>query len=106
MTDEAFVRSTTVAALGRDDDPQVLGTALEVLGHLKTPPVEPVLELLGRASDFGTRILALEYLAEHGAGDPQVRKAIQRVMRSDQNGDVRDTARFVLGTLKDTEPAR
>jgi hypothetical protein len=106
INDDAFVRSTMVAVLSRDDDPQVLATALEVLGQLENPPVEPVLDLLKRAHDVGARIVALDYLAVHGAAAPQVRAAIQRVVRSDRSGDVRSNARSVLGMLNDTGSAR
>jgi HEAT repeat protein len=106
INDHRLVRSTAVAVLHRDRDPQVLGTALEVLGHLEEPPVEPVLELLKRADDVGTRMLALDYLVGHVAADPQVRAAIERVMRSDRSAEVRNNARSALDALNDTGLAR
>jgi hypothetical protein len=100
VTDVLLIRRTTTAVLGRrGEHPDVLAAALEVLGQQEQPPVEPVLDLLARARDLGTRIRALDFLEEHGKGDARVRAAVTAVARTDRREEVHENAKALLEAL-------
>jgi len=100
VSDARLIRWTAEAILRqRDEDPEVLSTALDVLGQVARPPLDPVLDLLRSRADFGTRIRALDYLAEHGARDLRVREAISQSAQQDEREEVVINARELLKTL-------
>jgi hypothetical protein len=93
--------NTAVTMLGSERVADVLQSALSVVAGMDTVPLEPILTFVAdnRVRDAAVRIQALELLSEHGQDDPRVRELLRRIARSDENKDVRESAKSLLEDL-------
>jgi hypothetical protein len=96
ISDEAVVRETATAMLGRERDAKVLEATLDVMSTLKTIPLESIAQFAAVARAPELRIQALDILGDRAKEDTRVRMWLQSLSSHDGDEDVRNAARMLL----------
>ena len=96
---EKLAVQTALEILERERDPEVLESALDILGGQESVPLDPLFKVATHPEPT-VRLQALELLSEHGEGDSRVRDLLKKIVQTDRNREVRETARSLLESLQ------
>jgi hypothetical protein len=98
MSDEARAREVALSALDREQHPDVLREALNVLEMQDELPRERLMRFIEASHPPQSRMQALDLLADSGTNDAAFRRLVTSLTR-DQNEEVRQRAREILEDL-------
>jgi hypothetical protein len=98
--DDRYAEQTALEVMRQERDPEVLGTALDVLDTAESVPIEDVLPLARGDRNPDLRVRTLEFLVEHAPRDGRVANLLRTAM-TDQDEDVRIAATRLLDRLAD-----
>ncbi len=96
--DNTRARDIAIALLTRDDDEEVLSTAVRILRQQEPVPLEPLLSVALSGKPVRVRIEALQAASADGRTDRRLLGALKSLM-SDQDEEVRETAKQLLDDL-------
>jgi hypothetical protein len=98
LSDEGKVREVALAALDREQHPDVLREALNALEMQDELPRERLMRFVEAAYPAESRIQALDLLADSGTNDAAFRRLVTALTR-DQNEELRERAKEILEDL-------
>lgn len=97
--EEDVVREAALELLGREQNAEVLESALEALDDVRKVPIRPLLDFIARERRKDLRVQAIEMVGRHGGNDSAARELLTRISAGREDESVKRAARSALEDL-------